>query len=399
MTDVDRLLAAFEADTLCRPDASQPNFIDLVRAVGAIAGIEDLPHSPNVIAIEDLIGQPEHLVLVLVDGLGAQHFPTLPESSWLRAHLARTIQSVFPPTTGAAVTALATGLWPAEHGAVGWWTYLTQLRETACILPFVRHRDGTPLADAGITPGDTFGTAPILGRMARPTAVAQPASIIDSAYSTWFSNGAAALPYRDHHEAVQAIAARIQAASEPTFTYLYTPAVDHQSHENGPASTEARTALTEVDDSLAWLAGALTGLDAKIVVTADHGHRDVGARYPIEREDPLCAFLRTPPSGDMRIGFYHLQDGARAAFSNEFRDRFGDQFALITTQELDDLRLLGPDPLADETRRRVGDFTSIALDDSVMRYTGGSDGDHFMHQRSHHSGLSHDEMTIPLVIG
>ena len=101
----------------------------------------------------------------------------------------------------------------------------------------------------------------------------------------------------------------------------------------------------------------------------------------------------------MRVGFYHLQDGARQAFSHEFQDRFGDHFALITTQQLEDLRLLGPHPLAEETRRRVGDFTSLALDDSVMRYTGGSDGDHFMQQRSHHSGLSPRETTIPLVIG
>lgn len=399
MGDVDRLLAAFEAGDLCRPDATEPNFIDLVRAVAAIAGVDDLPHAPHVASIGERIGEPKHLVLVLVDGLGAHHFDDLPDSSWLRTHLATTIQSVFPPTTGAAITSLATGLWPAEHGAVGWWTYLPQLRETACILPFIRHRDGTPLAESGITPGDTFGTTPLLGRMSSDTAVSQPSSIIDSTYSTWFGDGAATIPYQHHHEAVEAIADRVRDATEPTFTYWYTPAVDHASHENGPTSTEARTALADVDDSLAQLADALEGLDAKIVLTADHGHRNAGARFPIERDDPLCTFLRTPPSGDMRIGFYQLQDGARIPFSNEFRDRFGDQFALITTQELDDLHLLGPDPLVESTRRRIGDFTSLALDDSVMRYTGGSDGDHFMHQRSHHSGLSHDEMTIPLVIG
>jgi len=399
MGDLDRLLAAFNADDLCRPDASQPNFIDLVRAVAAIGGVQDLPYSPNVDAIGDRIGQPEHLVFVLVDGLGSHHFEELADDSWLRTHLSSDIQSVFPPTTGAAVTSMATGLWPAEHGAVGWWTYLTQIRETACILPFVRHRDGTPLLDAGIIPDDAFGSAPIMGRMSWDTAVSQPASIIDSAYSTWFGDGARTIPYDRYGEAAEAIAARIRDAERPTFTYWYTPAVDHQSHENGAASTEARTALTEVDEGLAYLADELTGLDARIVVTADHGHRDAGSRFPIEGDDPLCAFLRTPPSGDMRIGFYHLQDGARLPFSHEFHDRFGEHFALITTQQLDDLRLLGPDPLAPETRRRVGDFTSLALDDSVMRYTGGSDGDHFMHQRSHHSGLSHREMTIPLVIG
>ena len=399
MSDVDRLLAGFDGGDLLRPDASQPNFIDLVHAVATLAGVPDLPLSPNASEIGERIGEPEHLVFVLVDGLVAASFEDLPAGSWLRGHLAGDLQSVFPSTTGAAVTSIATGVWPAEHAIVGWWTYLPQLRETACILPFVRHRDGTPLLECGVVPSEAFGADPMMGRMSRATAVSQPASIIDSAYSTWFGDGASTIPYDSHEDAADAIGEHVRGASGPTHTYWYTPAVDHQSHEHGAASDEARSALAEVDASVATLADALTGLDARIVLTADHGHRDVGPRFPIERDDPLCTFLRTPPSGDMRLGFYHLQDGARQPFSHEFHDRFGEHFALITTQELEDLRLLGPEPLTAETRRRVGDFTSLALDDSVMRYTGGSDGDHFMHQRSHHSGLSPLEMTVPLVIG
>lgn len=399
MGDVDRLLARFDCGDLVRPDASQPNFIDLVRAAATLAGVPNLPMTANAREIGARIGEPEHVVFVLVDGLGAESFDELPDDSWLRAHRVGDIQSVFPPTTGAAVTSIATGEWPAQHAIVGWWTYLPRLRETACILPFIRHRDGTPLIDCGLTPQQTFGGTPLMGRMTRTTAVAQPTSIIDSTYSTWFGDGAVTIPYDGHRKAALAIAEHVRGASGPTHTYWYTPAVDHESHEHGSASEEARAALAEVDTGLAALAGALSGLEARIVLTADHGHRDVGSRFPIDYDDPLCTFLRTPPSGDMRLGFHHLQDGAAEPFGHEFRGRFGEHFALITTQELDDLRLLGPEPLSAETRRRVGDFTSLALDDSVMRYTGGSDGNHFMQQRSHHSGLSPREMTIPFVLG
>jgi len=399
MSDINRLLAAFETGELCRPDASQPNFVDLVQSIATLSGVPDLPITANARAIADRIGRPQHLVFVLADGLGAHAFEDLPPDSWLRTHLDSTLQSVFPPTTGAAITSLATGTWPSEHGVVGWWTYLSQLREAACLLPFTRPRDGVPLLDCGVTPEQAFGAAPLVARMDRPAAISQPRSIIDSTYSSWFGGGAATLPYDKHAGAVDAIVDRIRHADRASFTYWYTPAFDHEAHEHGAASDAARAILEELDDSLADLADALSGLDARIVLTADHGHVDAGARFPLDSDDPLLAFLRTPPSGDMRLGFYHLQDNARQAFSHEFQERFGDHFALITAQELDDLRLLGPEPLAKETRRRVGDFASLALDDSVMRYTGGSDGDHFMHQRSHHSGLSHREMTIPLVIG
>ena len=398
MSDLDRLIAAFDAGDLCRPDATQPNFVDLVRAVATIAGVPDLSLSSNAREIAERIGEPEHLVFVLVDGLGTHAFADLPAGSWLREHLAGELQSVFPSTTGAAITSIATGAWPSEHAIVGWWTYLPQLRETACVLPFIRHRDGTPLLECGVTFSETFGAPRLLGRMSRATAVSQPTSIIDSDYSGWFGDGAATIPYRTPLDAAEANAADIEDSNRPTFTYWYTPAVDRAMHEHGAASDEARSAITEVDAGLEALADRLSGVNARIVLTADHGHRNTGTGFPIGPDDPLCAFLRVPPSGDMRTAFYHLQDGARLPFTHEFQDRFGDHFALISTQELDDLRLLGPDPLTSEVRRRVGDFTSLALDDSVMRYTGGSDGDHFMHQRSHHSGLSAAEMTIPLVL-
>ncbi len=399
MADLQRLLAGFETGELCRPDASQPNFVDIVQAIASITGALDSEPSPNVQQIRDQIGQPEHLVFVLVDGLGTHCLEHLEPDSWLRTHLASEVQSVFPPTTSAAITSIATGDWPAQHGAVGWWTYLAQLREAAAILPFIRHRDGADLLDCGVTPEAALGPRTILGGMQRSTAVAQPTAIIDSTYSTWFAAGADTLPYQDSPEAADAIAARIRATSEPTFTYWYASTVDHASHEHGSDSAEALAAITDIDQSLTRLADQLDGTDTRIVVSADHGHRDVGERFPIDRDDPLCDFLRCPPSGDMRLAFYHLQDGARQAFTHEFQHRYGDHFALITTQELNDLRLLGPTPLGPTTQRRVGDLASIALDDSVMRYTGGAGGDHFMHQRSHHSGLSFREMTIPLVIG
>lgn len=399
MTDLSRLLAGFETGELCRPDASQPNFVDVVRAIGAITGALDGERSANCQHIGDQIGDPEHLVFVLVDGLGTHCLEHLEPESWLRTHLASEVQSVFPPTTSAAITSIATANWPAEHGAVGWWTYLAQLREAASLLPFLRHRDGVDLLDCGVTPEAVLGPSSVVGRMTRATAVAQPTAIIDSTYSSWFGGGADTLPYDDHAEAADTIAARIHAASEPTFTYWYASTVDHASHEHGSDSAQALAAVADIDENLERLAEQLGGQDARIVVTADHGHRDAGARFPVDHDDPLCDFLRCPPSGDMRLGFYHLQDGARQAFTHEFEHRFGEHFALVSTQELDELRLLGPEPLSTETRRRVGDLASIALDDSVMRYTGGSDGDHFMHQQSHHSGLSFREMTIPLVIG
>ena len=400
MSDLDRLLAAFETGTLVRPNATDPNFIDLVRAVAALAGVEDLERSAHSRQMSAAIGTPEHLVFILADGLGT-HFirDVLGPESWLARHLVQPIQSVYPPTTSAAITSLATGRWPAEHSVVGWWNYLPQLGEPVVILPFIGLSDGVPLQEShDLTVSDAIGHVPLIQEMTRSAAVVQPRAIIDSAYSAYLSAGAERIPYDNLSDAAAAISARIHRAGQPTHTYWYVPNVDHQAHEHGCASPEVRTALLDLDAALAALASQLEGASARIVLTADHGHMDAGAKIPLAADDPLCDHLRSA-SGDMRLSFFHVRKGEAEAFEGEFRSRFGDRLALITTDQLDELRLLGPDPLSEETRRRVGDYAAIALDASVFRYTGGFDEDRFMQQRSHHSGLSSHEMTVPMVVG
>jgi len=401
MSDLDRLLEVFESGALLRPDASDPNFIDLVRAVAALAGVDDIERSPNSEAMSAVIGQPEHLVFVLADGLGT-HFieDELGAESWLAQHLVQPIRSVYPSTTSAAITSLATGCWPGTHSVAGWWNYLPQLGEPIVVLPFLRLSDGARLdTSTDLTVADAIPLPPLMQRMTRDAALFQPRAIVDSAYSTYLGGNAERIPYGNLSEAVSGIARRIRSAARPTHTYWYIPNVDHQAHEHGCQSPQVRTALLEVDRAVASLASQLEGSSSRIVLTADHGHVDAGTKIPLAADDPLCDYLRSAPSGDMRISFFHVRSGEFDAFEDEFRSRFGEHFVLLTTDQFDELRLLGPDPLAEETRRRVGDYTAIALDASVFRYTGGFDEDRFMRQYSHHSGLSAREMTVPLIVG
>jgi hypothetical protein len=71
---------------------------------------------------------------------------------------------------------------------------------------------------------------------------------------------------------------------------------------------------------------------------------------------------------------------------------------LLTTAEVEDLRLLGPGPLSDETRRRLGDFMAISLADDILAYVAADGDGHALRQPSHHSGMSPDEVMIPLVL-
>ena len=137
MSDVPRLLAAFEEGLLVRPDAEVANTVDLARAVGTLCGVEGLEPGTNGRRIAEIIGEHAHVVFVMVDGLGMNLVEREAPDEFFRSHTVMELRSVFPSSTAPALTSLATGLWPAEHAVPGWYTYLPAYGLTATILPFV----------------------------------------------------------------------------------------------------------------------------------------------------------------------------------------------------------------------------------------------------------------------
>ncbi|MSQ42447.1 MAG: hypothetical protein EXR65_05365 [Dehalococcoidia bacterium] len=403
MSDLQRLLDGFDAGELVRPYAGATGLVDVVRGAAHACGVPDVRLTAASRAIADHLRRADHLVFVLADGLGIDFIDALPRRAWLRRHMRRVIQAPYPSTTPVAVASIATGEYPARHAITGWWTHLPALCAPVTVFHHERATDAVPLDRLGVGIRDLCPAPPLFPRMQRDVALVMPVAIADSRFTRYMAGGAPCLRYAGHAEAAALIAARITQAPGPTFTYWYTAVPDTLAHEFGTADARVLDAVEDLDAALDTLAVALRGRgeEARILVTADHGHRDVSGAGHLEvtADDPLLALLACPPSGDVRTLFWHVRAGAQEAFARAFRQRFGEWFLLITAAEAERIELLGPEPLGEETRRRIGDFVSIALGGEVMRYTGAPGRERFLAQRSHHSGLSAAEMLVPLIIG
>ncbi|MBM3140365.1 MAG: hypothetical protein FJZ92_09180 [Chloroflexi bacterium] len=406
MPDVERLLAAFASGALVRPSAAEANLLDLASAIFATTGVPGAGVAGHAAELASELAGAEHVVLVLADGLGRHFVDGLPADAWMRRHLRRSLQVPFPPTTAVALTSLATGRWLTDHAAPGWWTYLPGRDVVAVPLRFHRLSDERSLEDLGVPVEEVFPQPSLVPRMRAEVEFVLPRAIAESVYSRYIGGGSARAGYDSLRGAAEHVVARLAAAGGPTYTYWYTPRVDTLAHELGVEDEQTVAAVRELDGELAALAEQLAALprQARLVVTADHGHRDVpdDGREMIAEEDSLLEFLRCHPSGDVRAVYFHLRVDADAAQHREFRavfhERFGARWVLLSTDEVEALRLLGPGPLSTETRSRIGDYTAIALGAEVMRYEGAPGADRFMRQRSQHSGLSPAEMTVPLII-
>ncbi len=393
MSETRRFRSLIEGGTWLHPYEGGAGLLDLALALAALSGAP-VQGTPAAGAVAGAIGAHDHMVFVLVDGLGMHLVDPLEEAAFLRQHVAMRLRSVFPSSTAPALTSLATGLPPAAHAVTGWWMRLPRASLTATILPFIERFSGEPLGRRGVDARDAFPAPSLLAKYRRDRAMFLPSYISESVSSRYFSAAAPAQPYRRLAEAVDGVAARIAMARGPTYTYVYVPFVDQAQHERGPQAVHVRRALSSVVQQLERLAGLLTGR-ARVVLTADHGHIAVGMRHIIMPDDPLMDMLEAPPYGEPRVPMFRARPGMAEAFADAFRARFGERFVLLSTDDAEALRLFGEPTLSDETRARIGDFIAPALGDDVLLY----DPDEGLRaMEGTHGGLTPAEMMVPLVL-
>lgn len=399
MGDVGQLVAAFEAGTLLRPSPDTLNIVDLSRALAGLAGADNVQQTPGSTKISELIGATQHLVFMLADGLGMNLIEELLEHNFLKENLLGELQTVFPSASAVALTSLATGEWPGRHGITGWWTHLPEFRMAAAVLPFVERTNGRSLRTLGVAVEQALPVPSLMAAMKRETWALFPERMAGGVYSVYFSGGKDRFGYSSLRKAVDLTAARIAAADAPTFTYIYAPRVDSEAHACGIRRPEVWTAIREVEREVQRLAEGLDGR-GRVVISADHGMLDATStqKHQLRPSEGALASLRFPPSGDARVLYFHVHEGACEHTRQRLEQSLGDHFFIITGGEAEDLGLFGPGPISAFARDRLGDLIAISKGADVVEYIAIGGPSRVMSQTSHHSGLTPDEMRIPLVV-
>ena len=397
--DVERVERWFRDGELlhpCEGDAP-PSTVDLARAIASIGGVPLTDHDTRADELAERIGRDRPLLFVMVDGLGCV-FDELAKPGGLLAE-AEDIQlrSVFPSTTAAALTTLATGAWPSQHGVPAWYTHLHRNDLTATILPFVERDSERKLQEFGIRPSEAFAYPSRMAAIGGRLRTYHPRAICDSEFTSYQRGSAPTDPYDHLRDAAETVVSRIVEQDEPGIHYLYLPMVDSASHRDGPNASATRRALEAVDAALGAIAERLDGR-ARIAVSADHGELQVSTseKALFLPDDPLLDHLHTPPHGEPRVPMFCVQGGREDAFEGEFRERWGRDWALITREEADEMRLFGPEPMTALAAERIGSHLALSATKNVIVY--GEAGNKVSALNGYHAGLRAEEMEIPLLL-
>lgn len=225
----------------------------------------------------------DKVVLLVFDGLGYREWQRQTDGGIIglltdRGHVTP-LTTVFPSTTSAALTTLATGLTPQEHSLVEWYLYVSELGMIIETLPFSPMgsfgRDRLlPVANPRILfTGETI--YPRLRRQGVTSYVFLPRGIAYSGYSRVVHGGTKIVPYISSSDLCAGLRREIGSAKGSAYFYAYWSMIDTMEHVYGPNSEEVRLEAASI--SRALREGLLEGLspsDASatlILATADHG--------------------------------------------------------------------------------------------------------------------------------
>lgn len=400
MSDLDRLNALLNSGELLHPVSDAPSIVDLAAALHSAIGVPDVPLSDNAGAIKGLIGEPEHLVLVLADGFGMNFVVGLDSDAFIPAHLTAEMRTVFPSTTPIVLTTLATGKWPAEHAVIGWFLKLRQINAVSTIISYIRTADKKPLSELGVGAQDAYPVPSRIGGASFEAAHIMPEQIVNTAYSNYWTGGVPQIGYDadSPQRAIEMAVERIRTARKPTCVYLYLPQVDGAAHRLGASHEDTLNMAKKVDCLLGALADALPS-NARMIMTADHGHLDApeSKRYALESSDEILRLCSGPLTGDQRAVYADVPVDNLDAFREAVHRRFGADFLVLTRSEVERAGLLGKGMLSEETRYRMSSALALATRNAVLDYRAVL-GDAVHPMVSHHGGITPEEIQIPLVV-
>lgn len=314
-------------------------------------------------------------VVVLFDGLGIAQLDH-PDATVFRESSRGVLHSPFPTTTSVALSTVATGLAPGEHGLVAHLMWLPDLDKVVNTLKWVDL--------SGRSVSHAYGSVlprPNLWERLRDHGIepitVQPAAFQGSPLTRMLYRGARFEPAWDDRDLVEAT---VQLSGEgKRFIFTYVWQIDFAGHVHGLDSSEFAEAMRYAAGVWQELASRIPPGVALIGI-ADHGL--------IEYGDSDKLLVREPRFDSLRFG-----GDTRGVHLWGSRDLIED-FASLTGGDLIDPATLYQGTLAVPARSRVGDALVMAPKGKVILPPGFD-----KRLRAYHGGLDPREVEIPLLIG
>lgn len=322
----------------------------------------------------------QHVVVILLDGLGMNILEkNLSYRDFLRRNLITDYSSVFPPTTTASTTSFLSGKSPIEHGWLGWDVYFD--KEDKSVTCFRNTLQGSTEKAADYNIAQKYLPYETIFEQINKTGNAKAYGVFP--FSSYGFKG-----QPDLSKWVETIREYCHK-DERNFIYAYWTNPDHDLHRLGTNSNDITKIVEELNAKMAYLCEECP--QTAFFITADHGHTDIRNDFLEENYPELAKMLIRKPSIEPRAISFYIKPEYITSFPEEFNSHFGNDYILFTKEQILKEELFGPG-FKNENLTGIGDFIAVSHTEKTILWNKNE-----LQFKSHHAGLSKNEMRIPLI--
>ncbi len=356
-------------------------------------------HKPLGIALK------KHIVFILIDAMWINILKKY--SNFMNDNLLKTIFSVFPSTTTAAITSIHTWLSPYEHGNISRITNMKEYWTTGSPLPFI---DRTYSKINRNTWDEFFDSTFDYYHLSNKNIYEPikncyaylPEWILDTYYTKsylkWCDWIYGCSSFLDENTISQ-ICNNIKK-SKNTFQHVYWDRLDNIQHEFWIHSEQVNYEIKKIDEKLECLVNKFkedAQSDISIVITADHWHTCVKKEDEIDLNEInyLPGLLTIPATGDSRVVFLYPREWKKNLLLSKL-EKDSKKFHILTKEEFIKSWLLWWWEMHKFLEDRIWDINLIAKEN--YRFWNYLINEKDFYEPGIHSGLSDDEMNVPLIM-
>lgn len=357
-------------------DLVYPNYNDtMLNIISSIKSNFGYTHKykPNDLVFDKAY---KKVIILLLDGMGLSVLNNnFDNNSFIKKHYKFSINSIYPSTTAAATTAIKSGISPIESAWTGWENYIRELNRNVILFTGVNYFNDEP---TGVLPFNYipykmfYDDMDIKGYVVEPDFSKKISDINDCLMRSL----------------------KINQIDEKQIQYVYFTEPDSIMHELGVDSESAISMCKELDDKVSKYAEQLSE-DTLLIITADHGHTNV-KEIAFYACTPVMKLLKRKPSNDGRCITFCVKKNKGKQFEQVFNALFGSIYKLYKTSDAISLGFFGGKDDIKNSRCDdfLGDYVAVAISNYYFNYKG-SDNFPF---KSHHAGITEDEMLVPVCI-
>ena len=335
-----------------------------------------------------------NVVFLILDGMGEHILNELSPDGFFSSKKIDCVTSVYPSTTTAALTTYYSGKAPYETGWIAWSQYFKEYGRTIDMLSHKESYFREPLKNPKINVFDTVvNYTPVFEQIEKSMPDVKTYEVVPK-YSDRRSKRTITADNID--EILEGIKMLCENPGKK-FIMSYCDNPDGLMHIYGAYSDEGKEFIQDTEQKVEEMCKTL-GEDTIVIISADHGHRNIEKIYTLLDYPEIMECLILPPSLESRAVAFWVKEDMKSQFEERFKSAFSeDEFILLTKEEFLEKHFLGYGKKHPKIEDFIGNYLALSVGSSIIVIetflAEGKRG-----KLSTHCGLTKEEMEVPVIV-